>query len=91
MNASLDSLVYGDKSDNANKRHLLVCDNCCWCLSYLPDLENDEIEYFDKCPYCDEETRSMFISEKASEKSDTKHIQNAMTQFESWAFRNIES
>ena len=91
MNASLDSQIYGDKSDFANKRHLLVCDNCCWCVSYLPDLESDEIEYFDNCPYCDEETRSMFISDKASEKLDRKHIQNVMTEFERWAFSNIDS
>ena len=56
MSVSLDTVVSGDKSEYANKRHLLVCDNCCWCLSYLPDLERDEIEYFDNCPYCNEET-----------------------------------
>ncbi|HEX7178177.1 MAG TPA: hypothetical protein VF220_00510, partial [Nitrososphaeraceae archaeon] len=70
MNTSLGSVVCYDKDDFVDKRHLLVCDNCCWCLSYLPDLENDEIEYFDNCPECNEETRSMFISEKASEKLD---------------------
>ena len=91
MNVSLDTVVFGDKSEYANKRHLLVCDNCCWCLSYLPDLESDVIEYFDNCPYCNKETRSMFISETAAENLDTKHIQNILNEFEIWAFRNIDS
>ena len=33
----------------------------------------------------------MFISEKASEKLDTKHIQNVMNKFENWGFRTIDS
>jgi hypothetical protein len=37
------------------------------------------------------ETRSMFISEKASEKLDTKHIQNFITEFKNWAFRDVDS
>ena len=50
MNSFIETIVNHDKNDYINKRHLLVCDKCYWCLSYLPDLENDEIEYFDNCP-----------------------------------------
>ena len=49
MSTFIESVVNHDKSDYTNKRHLLVCDNCYWCLSYLPDLEHDEIEYFNNC------------------------------------------
>ena len=39
----IESIVNYVKNENVNKRHLLVCNRCCWCLSYLPDRENDTI------------------------------------------------
>jgi hypothetical protein len=66
VSSFIDSVVYHDKSDYTNKRHLLVCDNCYWCLSYLPDLESDDIEFFNDCPKCDGTIKSMYISEKAA-------------------------
>ena len=84
MNTFIEPIINHDKNEYVNKRHLLVCTRCCWCLSYLPDLENDTIEYFDNCPMCNEEIESMFISENASKRLDSKHIQNTMTQFENW-------
>ena len=56
-------------------------------LSYLPDRENDTIEYFDNCPVCNEELESMFISENASKRLDSKHIQNIMTESENWVIQ----
>jgi len=35
----IESVVNHDKNEYVNKRHLLVCNRCCWCLSYLPDLK----------------------------------------------------
>ena len=84
MNNFIELVVNHDKTDFINKRHLLVCDNCYWCLSYLPDLENDKIQYFDNCPKCNEVIKSMFISEKASDRFDSKQIQNFMTGSENW-------
>ena len=45
MSTFIETVVNHDKKDYINKRRFLVCDNCYWCLSYLPDLENDPIEY----------------------------------------------
>jgi hypothetical protein len=49
-------------------------------------LENDPIEYFNKCPKpkCNEKIKAMFISEKASERVDSEHVQNIMTESENW-------
>ncbi len=55
MNSFIETILNHDKKDYINKRHLLVCDKFYWCLSYLPDLENDEIEYFDNCPKWNDE------------------------------------
>jgi transcription initiation factor IIE alpha subunit len=84
MSTFIETVVYHDKNDYINKRRFLVCDNCYWCLSYLPDLENDPIKYFNKCPKCNEEIKAMFISEKASERVDSEHVQNIMTESENW-------
>lgn len=80
----IETVVNHDKKDYINKRRFLVCDNCYWCLSYLSDLENDPIEYFNKCPKCNEKIKAMFISEKASERVDSEHVQNIMTESENW-------
>ena len=84
MSTFIETVVNHNKNDYVNKRRLLVCNNCYWCLSYLPDLENDTIEYFDKCPKCNEEVNAMYISEKASENVDIKHVQNIVTESENW-------
>jgi hypothetical protein len=86
MSTFIETVVNHDKNDYINKRRFLVCDNCYWCLSYLPDLENDPIEYFNKCPKpkCNEKIKAMFISEKASERVDSEHVQNIMTESENW-------
>jgi hypothetical protein len=85
MNSFIETVVNQDKNDYINKRHLLVCDNCYWCLSYLPDLENDEIEYFHNCPKCNnEKIKLMYISDNASEGLDSRHVQNIMTESENW-------
>ncbi len=84
MSLFIESVVNHDKNEFTNKRHLLVCNSCYWCTSYLPDLENDTIEYFDNCPVCNEKIKSMFISENDSKRLDSKHIQNFMTESESW-------
>ena len=46
MNTFIESVVSHDKSEYTDKRHLLVCDCCYWCSSYLPDIENDNDDYF---------------------------------------------
>jgi hypothetical protein len=61
-----------EKTDFMNRRHILLCDNCYWCLSYLPDLENDTIQYFHNCPKCHKNIRGMYISEQASRQFDEK-------------------
>ena len=33
---------------------------------------------------CNEEIKSMYISENASKRLDSEHIQNTMTQSENW-------
>jgi hypothetical protein len=81
MIAFIERVFKRDKNDYIDNRHLLICNNCYWCVSYLPDLENDTIEYFDNCPMCKEKINGMFISEDASKTQDTKHIQNMMTGF----------
>jgi len=65
-----------EEEELINQRHILLCDNCCWCLTYLPDLENDTIEYFDYCPKCYENIRRMYISEEASLRSYEKDGQD---------------
>ena len=42
----------------------------------VPDFVNDIIQHFDNCPMCNEELKSMFISENASKRIDSKHIQH---------------
>ena len=88
MSTFIGSVANHDKIDYINKRHLLVCNHCYWCSSYLPDLENDDIEYFDNCPLCNEELKSMVISESASKTLDTNHRENIMTPSENWG--NLE-
>ena len=66
MIAFTESVAKRDKNDYVDKRHLLICNNCYWCLSYLPDLENNRIQHFRKCPKCHQNLRRMYISEKAS-------------------------
>lgn len=57
MSDFIETVVDHNKHDYSDKRHLLVCNNCYWCLSYLPDLENDTIKYFDNCPKCNEDIK----------------------------------
>ncbi|MGA8842972.1 MAG: hypothetical protein WB511_05250 [Nitrososphaeraceae archaeon] len=84
MIPSVESVGSYDKNDFIDKRHFLVCDCCYWCSSYLPDLENENDEYIDNCPMCNEKIKTMFISEDKSQKLDAKHIQNIMTESENW-------
>ena len=81
MNNFIETVVNHDKNDYINKRHLLVCDNCCWCLSYLPDLENNRVQHFGKCPNCHQNLRRMYISEKAAHRFDNKGSQE-MSEYE---------
>ena len=78
MNTFIDIESVGNynKNEFINKRLLLICGSCYWCSSYLPDFENDILEYFDNCPMCNEEIKLMFISENASKRIDSKHIQH---------------
>lgn len=64
-----------------NKRQLLVCDSCYWCLSFLPDLEGETNEYFDNCPQCKEDIKRMYISEQSSEGLDSTHLRSKITQY----------
>lgn len=80
----IGTIVNHDKNDYFDKRHILVCDNCYWCLSYLPDLENDDIEYFNDCPKCNAEVKMMYISENASKDVDFRHRENILAQSENW-------
>ena len=84
MNTFIESVVSHDKSEYTDKRHLLVCDCCYWCSSYLPDIENDNHDYFHNCPVCNEKIKSMYISENASNKLDSKHIEDILTESENW-------
>jgi hypothetical protein len=84
MSIFIESIVNYVKNENIDKRNFLVCNRCFWCSSYLPDLENENDDYIDNCPVCNEKTKAMFISENASKRFDSKHIQNTMTQFENW-------
>lgn len=72
----IESVGNHNKNEFINKRRLLICDSCYWCSSYLPDIENDILEYFDNCPMCNEEIKSMFISDNTSKRIDSKHIQH---------------
>jgi hypothetical protein len=65
-----------EKKELINQRHILLCDNCYWCLTYLPDLENDAIEYFGNCPKCHKNIRQMYISEQASRRPYEKEVQD---------------
>jgi hypothetical protein len=78
MSSFIDIQLVGNHNKNEfnNKRRLLICGSCYWCSSYLPDLENENDEYFDDCPMCNEEIKSMFISDNASKRIDSKHIQH---------------
>ena len=69
----IESVVNHDKNEYVNKRHLLVCNRCCWCLSYLPDRENDTIEYFDNCPMCNEEINQC-LSQRMPQKGSIQSI-----------------
>jgi len=62
----MEKVANYNKNFLINKRQLLVCDGCYWCLSYLPDLEGETNEYFDNCPKCKEDVKRMYISEQAS-------------------------
>jgi len=64
-----------EKKELINQRHLLLCDNCYWCLSYLPDFENNTIQHFWKCPKCRKYLRRMYISEKTSHRFDEQGSQ----------------
>ena len=76
MSIFIERVANYNKNEFINKRRLLICGSCYWCSSYFPDLENDILEYFDNCPMCNEEIKSMFISENASKRIDSKHIQH---------------
>jgi hypothetical protein len=82
MNTFIDieSLGNHNKNEFINKRRLLICGSCYWCSSYLLDLENDILEYFDSCPMCNEKIMSMLISRK----SMASHVQNSMIESEDW-------
>jgi len=75
---NIESVGNYNKNEIINNRILLICGSCCWCSSYLPDLKNDILEYFDNCPMCNEEIKSMFISSSASKRIDSKHIQHTV-------------
>ena len=64
-----------EKRELINQRHILLCDNCYWCLSYLPDLENNRIQNFGKCPKCHHNLTRMYISKKASRRFEEKGSQ----------------
>jgi hypothetical protein len=61
-----------EKRHLINQRHILFCDNCYWCTTYLPDLENDTIEDFHNCPKCRQNLTRMYISEQASHRFNEK-------------------
>ena len=46
------------QNENIDKRNFLVCDCCYWCSSYLPDLENENDDYIDNCPVCNEKIKA---------------------------------
>ena len=73
MIAFIERVINRDKKGSINKRHLLFCTNCYWCLTYLPDLKKDTIEYFNNCPNCSRELKIMYISEKALADSDSRN------------------
>ena len=73
---------------NIDKRNFLVCDCCYWCSSLLPDLENENDDYIDNCPVCNEKTRAMFISEDKSQRLDANYIQKIITKSDNWEFSN---
>jgi hypothetical protein len=84
MSIFIESIVNYVKNENIDKRNFLVCDCCYWCSSYLPDLENENDDYIDNCPVCNEKIRAMFISEDKSQRLDAKHIQKIMTKSDNW-------
>ena len=62
------------KNENIDKRNFLVCDCCYWCSSFLPNLENENDDYIDNCPVCNEKTKALFISEDKSREVATLYI-----------------
>jgi hypothetical protein len=58
----------------------------------LPDIENDNDndDYIHNCPVCNEKIKSMNISENASNKLDSKHIENILTESENWVIQYCE-
>ena len=82
MIAFIERVINCDGRDSINKRHVLLCNNCYWCLTYLPDFENDTIEYFNNCPNCGGEIKLMYISEKASVEFDYRKTHIKTTESE---------
>lgn len=58
----------------------------------MPDIENDNDndDYIHNCPVCNEKIKSMNISENASNKLDSKHIENILTESENWVIQYCE-
>ena len=81
LNMSLEREFNQEREELINQRHMLFCDNCYWCLSYLPDLENNGVQHFRKCQKCHQNLRRMYISEKASRRFDDKGSQG-MSEYE---------
>ena len=81
MIAFIERVLSRKRKDSINNRHMLFCDNCYWCLSYLPDLENGNIQYFNICPNCGGKIKLMYLSEKLLE-SDTNSINNKNNESE---------
>ena len=75
MSIIIESMVNYVKNENIDKRNFLVCDCCYWCSSFLPDLENENDDYIDNCPVCNEKTKATFISEDKSRRLDAKYLQ----------------
>jgi hypothetical protein len=84
MSIIIESMVNYVKYENIDKRNFLVCDCCYWCSSFLPDLENENDDYIDNCPVCNEKTKALFISVDKSQRLDAKHIQKIMTKSDNW-------
>ena len=82
----IETRVNHEKNDYIDKRHLLVCDNCYWCLSCLPDLENNQsvnilmtvLNVMPKLKVC------IFERERESKNVDFRHRENILAQSENW-------
>ncbi len=82
MSIFIERVANYDKNFFVNKRQLVICNGCYWCLSFLPDLKGDTTEYFDNCPKCNQDVKRMYISEQASEGIDCTHLPNIITKSE---------